>query len=375
MALNKQDHADKPGYDVDLIEDVGFVRRNDRHAENLAEAGGENEKPDERPDERREEPLALMQKAQNLAPDDAAEAGEIAQRSEAARFFRYFRAGRGRGRAYYIDVHAASACVVPVMARKASLALAAPVAARKPGSVPVNSTRPLCRTMMLIGIRNLVDQMRGPEDAEAFGFHEPAHDGDDALARADVETDGRLVEQQQAGAMQHGAGDLDTPGLAAGQIAHLLVAAVSEAHERQCFASADLGLAAADAMQRGVVQQVLRQREIGIEGFGLEDDTEALQGRTRLAAHVVAQNVNLAGDVVVETGHEREQRRLAGAVEAQQNAEGSARHRHRHVVENAVVAEAVAYTVDDERVGGVLGLGRIDFVHLSIFFRMASRCF
>ncbi len=90
MALNKQDHADEAGYDVDLIENVGFVRRNDRHAEDLAEAGGENEKPDERPHERREEPLALMQKAQNLAPDDAAEAGEITHRSEAARALSIF---------------------------------------------------------------------------------------------------------------------------------------------------------------------------------------------------------------------------------------------------------------------------------------------
>ena len=128
------------------------------------------------------------------------------------------------------------------------------------------------------------------------------------------------------------------------------------------------GLAAADAVQRGVVHEVLGEREILVERARLEDDAETLQGRARLAAHVVAQNADLAGDVVVEARDEREQRRLAGAVEAEQDAEGAARHGQRHVVEREVVAEAVAHAVDDQRVGCGLGLIWRGLVHLTMNF-------
>jgi hypothetical protein len=46
-------------------------KRDDRHAERLAEAGGENKQPNERAHQRRHEAFALMQIAQHLAPDDA----------------------------------------------------------------------------------------------------------------------------------------------------------------------------------------------------------------------------------------------------------------------------------------------------------------
>ncbi len=90
--------------------------------QDLAEAGGEDEEPDERANEGGEKALALMQKAQNLAPNDAPETGEIAHRPETAGRFRYFRcaAAAWAEERIYIDVHAASACVVPVMTRKAS---------------------------------------------------------------------------------------------------------------------------------------------------------------------------------------------------------------------------------------------------------------
>ena len=213
--------------------------------------------------------------------------------------------------------------------------------------------------------------MGGPEHAEPFAGNESAHDADHALARADVETDGRLVEQQQAGAMQQGAGDLDTPRLAAGQSAHLLVGAIREADDGQGLLGALSGLAAPDAVQRGVVHEVLGQREILVERARLEDDTEALQGRARPPAHVVAQNADLARDVVVETRDEREERRLAGAVETEQHGEGAARDRDGDVVEHEVVAEAVAHSVDHQRVGCGLGLIWRGFVHLTMYFPMA----
>ncbi len=60
--------------DVDLVEHIGLVGRDDRHAEHLAEAGRKDEQPQQRPDQRRDEPFALVEKAQAFADQDALQA-------------------------------------------------------------------------------------------------------------------------------------------------------------------------------------------------------------------------------------------------------------------------------------------------------------
>src|SRR5690606_25348550 len=87
----------------------------------------------------------------------------------------------------------------------------------------------------VVGWRDFVDQMGGPENAEPFALHEIAHDFDDALPRADVEPDGRFVEQQAPRTVQQRAGDLDTARLSAREIAHLLVRAVCKPNGGQRF--------------------------------------------------------------------------------------------------------------------------------------------
>src|SRR5262249_45339867 len=81
-AGEKQDHANEPGRDVDLVEHVGLVGWDDRHAEHLAEAGGENEEPEQRPHQRRDETFALVEEAQPFADQDALQAAEIAPDAE-----------------------------------------------------------------------------------------------------------------------------------------------------------------------------------------------------------------------------------------------------------------------------------------------------
>ena len=75
-AAEQQDHPAQAGRDVDLVEDVGDVGRLVGDAQHRAEAGGEDEQPDQRPDQGGEEPPALVQEAQELAPQDALEAQE-----------------------------------------------------------------------------------------------------------------------------------------------------------------------------------------------------------------------------------------------------------------------------------------------------------
>ncbi len=86
-AVEQLDHRHQSRRDIDLVEDVGLVGRDDGDAQHLAESGGEDEQPDQRPHQRGDEALALMQEAQRLAPHDAAEAGGILGEREAARRF------------------------------------------------------------------------------------------------------------------------------------------------------------------------------------------------------------------------------------------------------------------------------------------------
>ena len=149
--------------------------------------------------------------------------------------------------------------------------------------------------------------------------------------------------------MQQRAGDLDAARLAAGKVAHLLARPVGEADELQRPLGALARLATANAVQRAVIEQVLPQRQIEIQRPALKDDAEALQRRRGAAPDVVTEYADLAGDVVVEAGDQREQRRLAGAVEAQQHDEAATRNLERHIVESEILTEGVADILDDER--------------------------
>ncbi len=77
------------------------------------------------------------------------------------------------------------------------------------------------------------------------------------LLLLDVEADGRLVEQQQAGTVQQRARDLQAAHLAAGQRPHLVASAFGEIDARQHLLGAGARLAPADAVQRGVILQIL----------------------------------------------------------------------------------------------------------------------
>ena len=87
--------------------------------------------------------------------------------------------------------------------------------------------------------------------------------------------------------------------------------------------------APADAVQGGVIEQVLRHREIEIERARLEHDAEQPQRLAGRAADVVAENADASVLDAEQPRDQREQRALAGAVEAEQR--GEARRRHREV--------------------------------------------
>src|SRR5947208_15081781 len=113
-----------------------------------------------------------------------------------------------------------------------------------------------------------------PEHADALLDYQLSDIAEDVGAGLDVEPDGRLVKQQQARSMQQRPRDFQPPHLAAREVAYLAAGAVRKPDALQDFVAAQACLAFRDAVQGGVIEQVLRYREVEIERAGLEYHAE-----------------------------------------------------------------------------------------------------
>ncbi len=174
---------------------------------------------------------------------------------------------------------------------------------------------------------------------------------------------GRLVQQQHVGAGQQQAAQRDPAPLAARELAHVGIArrAAQRVHR-------DLDLAL-DVPGVGVVDLLLQLRllcqqrvEVGVRiGHGVRDVLELLQQRRRRAHafHDVAQHVlrgielrlllqepdgdavrrpGLAGEILVDAGHDAQQGRLAGAVMAEHADLGARQERQPDVLQDLPAA-------------------------------------
>src|SRR5690606_190665 len=95
-----------------------------------------------------------------------------------------------------------------------------------------------------------------------------------------------------------------------------------------------------EPVQRRVVAEILPQRQVAVERLALEDDPEPRQRLPRQATRIEARHLDPARGAVVEPGDEREERRLAGAVDAEQRRERTALDREAHVAQRLETAEA-----------------------------------
>ena len=100
---------------------------------------------------------------------------------------------------------------------------AVPAARATSATLPLAASFALMQHHDMVAVIDLIDQMRRPEYADAFGFSPAGGSCQDAGARLDVEPDGRLVEQQQRRAVQQRPRDFDTAHLAARQAARLVM--------------------------------------------------------------------------------------------------------------------------------------------------------
>ena len=135
------------------------------------------------------------------------------------------------------------------------------------------------------------------------------------LPARNIEPDGRLVEQQEPGAMQQGACDLDAPPLAAAQQADLIPAPLFEPDAFH-FGRNPLGrFATREPMKGAMVKEVLLERQIEVEGRLLEHDPHQPQALQRLLADIHAEDTDHPLTLRIKPGRKRKQRRLPGAVQ------------------------------------------------------------
>jgi hypothetical protein len=112
-----------------------------------------------------------------------------------------------------------------------------------------------------------------------------------------------------------------TAGVAARQLSHLAVEVGLDAEPRAVLLDALLGSAARQPLQVGLEQQVAPDAEVEIEGDLLEHHADVPQRRGRCMALRVPRHLDLAFVGGEQAGQHLEQRRLAGAVGAQQRDE------------------------------------------------------
>ena len=138
QAGEQEDHAEQARRDVHLVQDVGLIRRLDRHAEHRAEPGGEDEQPHQRPHQSRDEAAALVHEAQRLARDDHPRPAQVVAEGEAGRTSR-----QGVVEAGYAHAARASAVSLVNAWRRSGASALAQIAAPSPSA----RIRPRCRTI------------------------------------------------------------------------------------------------------------------------------------------------------------------------------------------------------------------------------------
>src|SRR6516164_8336656 len=122
--------------------------------------------------------------------------------------------------------------------------------------------------------------------------------------------------------MQERAGNFDAPHLTAGEVTHLIVRAIRQRDARQHLIGARAAVVLADAVQGGMVGQILDHGEIEIERALLEYDADHAQSLARRMCDVAAENPDMTALDGVEARDQREQCALSSSVEAEQNGEG-----------------------------------------------------
>ncbi len=235
------------------------------------------------------------------------------------------------------------------MARNACSIVAAPALGHELRRRGVGENLATMEDDYAVGVGHLVAQMRRPEDGDGTLGAQAQHQLEEVAAASRIEADGRFVHEEDARLVQERARELDPAAVAAAQLRGLVVRALGEPEPRQLARDARLGDRARDAVQAGMEQEIAGHRQFEIERRLLKDDAEQAQGRHRIAAHVVAHDLDAAGIGDEQPGKELEEGGLAGAVRAEQGDELAGRRPEADAVDRANRAVGLDDAVEQQR--------------------------
>ena len=146
----------------------------------------------------------------------------------------------------------------PVRRMKAELTSCAPASARTCAHLAAGQHAALVQDHEIVARHDLVEQMRGPQHADALLGHELPDMAEDVGARLDVEPDGR--PRRAAAAAADAAARARSRAAASGRRRDRAPCCRRDRRGRSAPAPRSRALprlAAADAVQRGVIEQVL----------------------------------------------------------------------------------------------------------------------
>src|SRR5439155_8197846 len=130
------------------------------------------------------------------------------------------------------------------------------------------------------------------------------------------------------------AGNLDPAALPAAEPTDLVVPLIGKADPVDFHAHPKLCFAMRETMQGGMVEEVLLEGEVEVEGRLLKDDADLPQALRRMFANVHAEDADDAFTLEIEPGRKGEQGRLSGAVETEQHGEIAGSNRKRNLVQH-----------------------------------------
>ena len=145
-----------------------------------------------------------------------------------------------------------------------------------------------------------------------------ADGGEDVVAALQIDADGRLVEDDQARAVQQPGREVEAALHAAGEAAHRLARSILQPGQRQRPLDPLGQLGAAQAVQAAEEAQVLPRGQILVQGQVLWHQADGAAGGERVARQIVTGHARAAPAGRDHAAHHRDGRGLAGAVGSEQ---------------------------------------------------------
>ncbi len=200
----------------------------------------------------------------------------------------------------------------------------------------------------------LVERVRREQDRDALALARLDELPPEASARDGVEAGRRLVEEEEAGRVQHRLGDLDPPGEAAREGLDQVAGSVGELEAGEELVRPGGQAGAREAVQMALVAQVLGDGQLLVEARGLEYDADRGPDRAGLGRDVVPEDARRARRRGEQGRQDAEERALPAPVGAEESEDLPARDLEVDALEGGPLPEGPSEATG---LGGQFGSG------------------